>query len=76
MARLNEDDADAWREAVACCVHPGLYREAITTAQQLSVRLAELAKVTRDRIHGALEIESENGRITRLMKAFKRDAGA
>ena len=46
------------------------YRETITTAQQLSVRLAHLANVTRDRIKGALEIENESGRITRLMKAF------
>ena len=65
----NEDDADAWRERWRAAFTLG-YREAITTAQQLSVRLAELAKVTRDRIHGALEIESESGRITRLMKAF------
>ena len=65
----NEDDADAWRERWRAAFTLG-YREAITTAQQLSVRLAELAKVTRDRIHGALEIESERGRITRLMKAF------
>ena len=65
----NEDDADAWREQWRAAFTLG-YREAITTAQQLSVRLAELAKVTRDRIHGALEIESESGRITRLMKAF------
>ena len=46
------------------------YRETITTAQQLSVRLAELAEVTRERILGALDIENERGRITRLMKAF------
>ena len=65
----NEDDADAWREQWRAAFTLG-YREAITTAQQLAVRLAELAKVTRDRIHGALEIESERGRITRLMKAF------
>ena len=65
----NEDDADAWRERWRAAFTLG-YREAITTAQQLSVRLAELAKVTRDRIHGALEIESERSRITRLMKAF------
>ena len=28
--------------------------------------------MTRDRIHGALDIESETGRITRLMKAFSK----
>ena len=67
----NEDDADAWREQWRAAFTLG-YREAITTSQQLSVRLAELAKVTRDRIQGALEIENESGRITRLMKAFSK----
>ena len=65
----DEDDADAWREQWRAAFTLG-YLEAITTSQQLSVRLAELAKVTRDRIQGALEIENESGRITRLMKAF------
>ncbi len=68
---VDEDDADAWREQWRAAFTLG-YREAITTAQELAVRLAELAKVTRDRIHGALEIESERGRITRLMKAFSK----
>ena len=67
----DEDDADAWREQWGAAFTLG-YREAITTSQQLSVRLAELAKVTRDRIQGALEIENESGRITRLMKAFSK----
>ena len=66
---VDEDDADAWREQWSAAFTLG-YRETITTAQQLSVRLAELAKATRDRILGALDIENESGRITRLMKAF------
>ena len=66
---VDEDDVDAWREQWRAAFTLG-YRETITTAQQLSVRLAELAKVTRDRIQGALEIENESGRITLLMKAF------
>lgn len=65
----DENDADAWREQWRSAFTLG-YREAITTAQQLSIRLAELARATRDRVHGALEIESESGRVTRLMKAF------
>ena len=65
----DEDDADAWRDQWRAAFTLG-HRETITTAQQLSVRLAELAKVTRDRIQGALEIENESGRITLLMKAF------
>ncbi len=67
----DEDDANAWREQWRAAFTLG-YREAITTSQQLSVRLAELAKVTRDRIQGALAIENESGRITRLMKAFSK----
>ena len=67
----DEDDADAWREQWRAAFTLG-YREAITTAQQLAARLAELAKVSRDRIHGALEIESESGRMTRLMNAFSK----
>ena len=68
---VDEDDADAWREQWRAAFTLG-YRETITTAQQLSVRLAELAKATRDRILGALDIENESGRITRLMKAFSK----
>ena len=68
---VDEDDADAWREQWRATFTLG-YRETITTAQQLSVRLAELAKVIRDRIQGALDIENESGRITLLMKAFSK----
>ena len=46
---VDEDDADTWREQWRSAFTLG-YREAITTAQQLSIRLAELAKVTRERI--------------------------
>ncbi len=67
----DEHDSDAWREQWRAAFTLR-YREAITTSQQLSVRLAELAKVTRDRIQGALEIENESGRITRLMRAFSK----
>ena len=62
-------DADAWRKQWRAAFTLG-HRETITTAQQLSVRLAELARATRERILGALEIENDRGRITQLMKAF------
>ncbi len=67
----DEGDADAWRERWRAAFTLG-HRETITTAQQLSVRLAELAKATRERIRGAIEIESDRGRITQLMKAFSQ----
>jgi hypothetical protein len=46
-------------------------REVIGTTKELSVRLAELARVIRERISGVLAIESEQGPITQLMKAFR-----
>ena len=67
---IDEDDADAWRKRWRAAFTMG-YRETITTSRQLAIRLAALAKLTRDRIHGALDIENENGRITRLMNAFR-----
>ena len=36
-----------------------------------SIRLAELARAIRDRIKTALAIETENGPLTKLMKAFQ-----
>ncbi len=66
---VDEDNINAWRDkwrTAFTLVH----RETITTAQKLSVRLAELASVTRDRINGALAIESDSGHVTRLMHAF------
>ena len=65
----DEEDTDTWRAQWRAAFTLG-YRETITTSQQLSVRLAELAKAIRNRIQGALEIESESGHITLLMKAF------
>ncbi len=46
-------------------------RETITTARELSERLAELARAIRDRITSALAVETERGRLTKLMKAFR-----
>lgn len=67
----DENDSDSWRAKWRAAFTLG-YQETITTSQQLSVRLAELAKVIRNRIQGALDIESENGRITKLMKGFRK----
>ena len=66
----DEDDPDAWRERWR-----GAFKlrhgEVIKTSKQLSERLAELARGTRDRIRTALDIESESGALTKLMKAFQ-----
>ena len=67
---VDEDDADKWRSqwraAFSLC-----HQEVITTARDLSMRLAELARAIRDRIQTVLAIETEDGRITQLMKAFQ-----
>ena len=68
----NEDDANAWREQWRSAFTLR-HREVVTTSQDLSVRLAELARAIRYRIRSVLDIETESGRITQLMKAF-RDA--
>lgn len=67
-----EDPADesAWRERWRAAFTLR-HREVITTSQQLSERLAELARAIRDRIRTALAIETESGPLARLMKAFQ-----
>lgn len=66
----NDKDVEAWRKSwrAAFTVR---HREVITTSHDLSIRLAELARAIRDRIRTVLAIEAENGRVTRLMKAFQ-----
>jgi hypothetical protein len=64
------DDPDAWRERWRAAFTLR-HREVITTSKQLSERLAELARVIRDRIKTALAIETETGPLTKLMKAFQ-----
>ena len=66
----DEDDAHAWREQwrEAFQLRHG---EVIDTSKTLSARLAELARAIRDRANSALDIESESGPLTRLMKAFR-----
>ena len=66
----DEDDPDAWREhwrAAFTLRH----REVITTSKELSKRLANLARAIRNRIRTALDIETDSGPLTRLMKAFQ-----
>lgn len=66
----HEDDPDAWRNHWRAAFKLR-HREVITTSKQLSERLAELARATRDRIRTALAIETEAGPLTNLMKAFQ-----
>jgi Predicted helicase len=66
----DDEDVEAWREQwrSAFTLKHG---QVITTSKQLSVALAELARSIRDRIKTALAIETQNGRFTKLMKAFQ-----
>ncbi len=67
----DESDADGWREQWRAAFTLR-HREVITTSRDLSIRLARLAREIRDRIQTALAIETGDGRITKLMKAFQR----
>jgi predicted helicase len=66
----NDADGEAWRERWAGAFTER-HREAITTSKDLSVRLAKLARAIRDRLRTALAIETQNGPLTKLMKAFQ-----
>lgn len=67
---VDEDDTEAWREQWSGAFRLR-HREVIKTSKQLSIRLADLARVIRDRIKTALAIETDNGPLTKLMKAFQ-----
>jgi predicted helicase len=64
-------DAKRWRETWQSAFTLR-HREVITTSKDLAERLAELARAIRDRIQMVLAIETENGPLTRLMKAFQQ----
>src|SRR5439155_10905741 len=66
----DESDVDRWREKwrSAFTLRPD---EVIKTSKALAVELAKLARAIHDRIHAVLAIETERGKLTRLMKAFQ-----
>lgn len=66
----DDGDVDRWRDQWRAAFTLR-HREVITTAKQLSQRLAELARAIRDRITTALAIETEKGPLTKLMTAFR-----
>ena len=67
----NDDDTEAWREQWRAAFTLR-HREVITTSKELSIRLAELARSIRDRAKSALAIETPQGPLTKLMKAFQQ----
>lgn len=66
----DEKNAEVWREKWRSAFTLR-HREVIRTSQELSVRLADLARAIRDRIRTAVAIETEVGPLTKLMKAFQ-----
>jgi len=66
----DESDVAAWRAQWSAAFTVG-HQEVITTSKALSIRLAQLARDIRDRISAALEIETKDGPLTKLMKAFQ-----
>ena len=66
----DEEDTDSWREQWRAAFTLR-HREVIATSRDLSVHLARLACAIRNRIQTALAIETEDGRIIKLMKAFR-----
>jgi len=66
----DEEDLDAWRTTwgSAFTLRP---REVIRTSKKLAQRMAELATRIRNRAGTVLEVETENGPLTKLYKAFR-----
>ncbi len=61
-----EDWRRIWREAFTL-----RHQEVINTSRDLAVSLAELARAIRDRIRTILKIETKDGPLTKIMKAFQ-----
>jgi predicted helicase len=66
----DEDDQDAWRKQWGEAFTLG-HREVITTSKTLAVELAKLAQKIRNRIRIVLEVENDQGPLTKLMGTFK-----
>ena len=66
----DERDIDGWRDTWQSAFSLR-HREVITTAKDLAIRLAALARAIRNRISTALAIENERGPLTKLLKAFQ-----
>jgi predicted helicase len=64
------DDVDHWRSQWRSAFTLE-HRETIKTSKKLAIALAELARNIRARINEVLRIETEDGRLTKLMSAFK-----
>ena len=70
----DEEDVDTWRQKW-CSAFSLRHREVITTSKRLAVRLAELARVIRNRVSAVLEVEDKRegreGPLTKLHRVFQ-----
>ena len=67
---ITKIDQDAWRAQWASAFSLK-YRQVINDSKTLALGLAELAKRIRSRVNTVLALESENGHLRQLHKAFK-----
>ena len=67
----DEDNANSWREQWSSAFTLR-HQEVVTTSRDLSVRLAKLARAIRNRIRAVLVIETAEGPVTKLLKAFQQ----
>jgi hypothetical protein len=66
----DEHDFDSWRDRWRSAFVL-TNKELITTSKGLSSRLAELARAIRNRVEKVLEIEDENGPLSKILAAFR-----
>lgn len=66
----DEWDGERWRGRWSSAFELR-HREVITSSKVLAERLAVLARAIRDRIKTVLAVETEDGPVTKLMKAFQ-----
>jgi hypothetical protein len=66
------DDQAAWRKQWASAFEVG-YREVITTAKELAVRLAALAGDIRSRANQLLSAETDDGPMRTMLEAFRKN---
>lgn len=66
----NPSDQDIWRDTWRSAFSLK-HKEVITTSKALAIRLAQLAGAIRDRIQGVMAVETKNGPLTKLMRAFQ-----
>ncbi|MDP7067960.1 MAG: hypothetical protein QF637_10095 [Acidimicrobiales bacterium] len=66
----DDEDPDSWLEQWGSAF-TSRHREVVATSQKLAIELARLARSIRDRIRTILEVETENGPVSKLLATFR-----